>query len=95
MPDDPPQLRRLADWDDGESVLVVRGKTRATGDDPYEPGAAAEAIADKLEELAEHCPADYFIKRIRVRRERLEKGRGYYLELAFSPKPQRKKNPCD
>ena len=45
-------------------------------------------MADKLVELAEQCPADHYIKRVKVRRERLDKGRGYYLELIFTARPQ-------
>ena len=96
MPDPlPPQLKRLDDWGDGETVLVARGKATPKGPDPLDPDAAAEAVADKLVELAEQCPADHYIKRVKVRRERLEKGRGYYLELIFAarPTPEQRREP--
>ncbi len=82
-------LKQLNDWDDGQPVLVARAKTRPEGDDPLNPGAAARAVALELVELAKQCPAGHYIKRGRIRRERLDKGRGYYLELAFARNERR------
>jgi hypothetical protein len=88
MADDiPPQLKRLDDWGDGEAVLVARGKARPEGADPLDPTEAAKALAAKILELARECPADHYLKRVKVRRERIEKGRGYYLELIFAKRP--------
>jgi hypothetical protein len=83
----PAEIKELTDWDDGEPVLVTRGKTHPWGADPYDPIAAAHAVALQLPELAARCPTGHYLKRGRIRRERLEKGRGYYLELAFAPRP--------
>jgi hypothetical protein len=77
-------LKEVHDWTDDETVLIARGKASPAGLDPLDPVEAAFAIGDKLEELAQECPTDHYLKRVKVRRELKHKGRGYYLELVFA-----------